>query len=159
MKFVQSFPTIIPVIPSIYQKLYTAYLKGKCVICRQAVQSVLCLLCGSLLCLSRDCCEFGNYGEITHHFATQCAVESIGVFLQLSNAEVHLISTTGSRVMVAQWGSLFLDSHGEEDSNLSKPLQLSSARLERLVGEIREHAWLWRQGVKQLVWRRPASHL
>lgn len=157
--FTQYFPGLIPVIPSIYQKLYTAYLKAQCVVCKQSVQSVLCLLCGSILCLSRDCCDFSDVGEITHHFASKCAVQSVGVFLQLSNAEVHLISTAGGRTMVAQWGSLFLDSHGEEDSNLSKPLQLNAARLEKLTNELREHSWFWRQGSKQLVWRRPASHI
>jgi hypothetical protein len=159
-RFVEYFPSIIPIIPSIYQKFYTAYLKAVCVTCKTAPrQSVVCLVCGHLLCLQSDCCVFNDVGEVTRHYATRCSLNGIGIFIQLSNAEVHLISTDGGRVMVAQWGSLYLDSHGEEDSNLSKPLQLSQSRVEKLNNEIRENSWLWKQGSKNLTWRRPLGHL
>ena len=159
-RFVEYFPSIIPVIPSIYQKFYTAYLKAVCVTCNTAPrQSVVCLVCGRLLCLQSDCCVESDVGEVTRHYTTSCSLNGIGIFIQLSNAEVHLISTDGGRVMVAQWGSLYLDSHGEEDSNLSKPLQLSQSRIERLNIEIRENSWLWKQGSKNLTWRRPLGHL
>ncbi len=157
----QYLPTIIPVIPSVYQKLYTAYLKATCTTCKTVPrQAVVCLVCGKVLCLQTDCCLTEDVGEITYHFSAHCAVNGIGIFLQLSNAEVHLISTEGAqRIMVAQWGSLFLDSHGEEDMNLSKPLQFSQHRFEKLVNEIRENSWLWKQGSKNLTWRRPIGQL
>jgi hypothetical protein len=57
--------------------------------------------------------------------------------------------------MLAQWGSLYLDSHGEEDFGLSKPLQLNIPRMQKLMYEIRENSWVWRQSSKNLVWRIP----
>jgi len=152
VKFVEYYPGLIPIIPSIYQKLYTAYLKAACVSCRSSPrQAVVCLACGRLLCLQNECCK----REIASHYSTQCSLNGIGIFLQLTNGEVHLISSEKDRIMAASWGSLFLDSHGEWYPNLSKPLQLNQARIERLVNELRENSWVWKQGSKNLSWRRP----
>jgi hypothetical protein len=54
--------------------------------------------------------------------------------LQLSNSLVHIV-TDG---YIACWGSLYLDGHGEEEYNLSRPLHISEARLQQLTQSIRE---------------------
>ena len=156
LRFVEFFPSIIPKLPSVYQRLYTSYLQSKCLQCNSVPRrAVICLICGTLLCFNSECCQIGDLGEVSHHFSSQCARNGIGAFLQLSNSEIHLISSDQGRIMLAQWGSLYLDSHGEEDFGLSKPLQLNIPRMQKLIYEIRENSWLWRQSSKNLVWRIP----
>ena len=159
-RFVENYPSLIPVLPSIYQKLYTSYLGAKCVHCSTTPRMpVLCLLCGSLLCCNAECCEKDALGEVTSHYSTTCSRNGVGVFLQLSTSLVHLVSCDLGRIMVAQWGSLYTDSHGEEDFGLSKPLTLNLERVGRLTAELRENSWLWRQGSKTLSWKKPVGLL
>ena len=74
------------------------------------------------------------------------------MFLQLSNSVVYLVGDGGKTI--APWGSLYLDSHGEEDYGLSKPLQLDiSTRLERLRSELRENSFIWKQSAKKFQWK------
>jgi hypothetical protein len=172
IKIVEYLPTVIPILPSIYQKLYTWFLHAKCVACNSVPRlPVVCLLCGQLLCSNSQCCatviesppsSFSSFdsnqiGEVTHHFSILCAPNGIGVFLQLSNSVVYLVGDKGTSV--AHWGSLYLDSHGEEDYGLSKPLQLDvSGRLERLRSELRENSFIWKHGAKNFQWK-PVSFL
>jgi len=154
IRIVEYTPTVIPILPSIYQKLYTSYLHSKCVKCQTIPRlPVVCLLCGTLLCCNSECCATaGPVGEVSHHFATRCAPNGIGVFLQLSNSVVYLVGDKGRSV--AHWGSLYLDAHGEEDYGLSKPLQLDvTGRFEKLRCEIRENSFIWKQGVKKFQWK------
>ena len=140
LRLVEHLPTIIPALPSIYQKLYTKFLRATCSRCKLPAKApVICLLCGQVLCCN----------EAPIHFNTECAKSSFGVFLLLATSIVHIFSGDG----VAQWGSLYLDSHGEEDPGLSKPLTLSLERVAVLRAEIRENSWIWRRGAKSLVWR------
>ena len=123
-------PRILP-LPRVYQRFYTQIVRAKCVCCgtTPAIPAI-CLICGQYLCCNADCCatrEGPNpVGEVTAH-ARVCGA-GLCIFLQLSNSMVHIL--LGDKI--ALWGSLFLDSYGEEDQHLSKPLTLSDARLKRL---------------------------
>ena len=161
---VEYYPTIIPILSSIYQKMYTGYLHAKCVNCNTVPRlPVVCLLCGTLLCCNSSCCasEDGSprestlitIGEVSSHYKQTCAPNGgIGIFLQLSNSVVYLVGDDGKSI--APWGSLYLDSHGEEDFGLSKPLQLDvGGRLEKLRSEIRENSFIWKQSSKNFQWK------
>jgi hypothetical protein len=166
IRVVEYFPTVIPILPSVYQKLFTGYLHAKCVECNTSPRlPVVCLLCGKLLCCNSSCCATSTQesssgesslistGEVSSHYKSSCAPNGgIGVFLQLSNSVVYLVGENGQTI--APWGSLYLDSHGEEDFGLSKPLQLDIRnRLERLRAELRENSFIWKQGAKNFQWK------
>ncbi|CAE7543616.1 Ubr3 [Symbiodinium natans] len=71
-------------------------------------------------------------GEVTQH-AQVCGFGTC-IFLQLSNSLVHIV-TDG---LITCWGSLYLDGHGEEEYNLSRPLYISEVRLQQLTQLVRE---------------------
>eukprot|EP00913_Durusdinium_trenchii_P021839 g20521.t1 len=71
-------------------------------------------------------------GEVTQH-AQVCGFGTC-VFLQLSNSLVHIVADG----FITCWGSLYLDGHGEEEYNLSRPLHISEVRLHQLTQLIRE---------------------
>lgn len=154
LRFLEHLPSIIPMLPSVYQKLYTSFLRSKCVRCESVPKiPVLCLLCGAVLCCNAECCQHGVVGEVTHHYRSTCCPGGIGVFLQLSMSMVVLVSTERNRTVIAEWGSLYTDSHGEEDFGLSKPLMLNSDRVRKLLNELREQSWVWKGGSKELPWK------
>lgn len=135
-------------------KLYTSFLRSKCVRCQSVPKiPVLCLLCGAVLCCNAECCQHGVVGEVTHHYRSTCCPGGIGIFLQLSMSMVVLVSTERNRTVIAEWGSLYTDSHGEEDFGLSKPLMLNPDRVRKLVNELREQSWVWKGGSKELPWK------
>ena len=154
LRFFEHLPSIIPMLPSVFQKLYTSFLRSKCVRCQSVPKiPVLCLLCGAVLCCNAECCQHGVVGEVTHHYRSTCCPGGIGIFLQLSMSMVVLVSTERNRTVIAEWGSLYTDSHGEEDFGLSKPLMLNPDRVRKLVNELREQSWVWKGGSKELPWK------
>lgn len=129
----------LPVITGrVYQRFYTQFVHARCTVCQTSPPiPTLCLLCGTFLCCNSECCRRHGgsgemLGEVTHH-AQSCGFGTC-VFLQLSNSLVHIV-TDG---YIACWGSLYLDGHGEEEYNLSRPLHISEARLQQLTQSVRE---------------------
>ncbi|CAE7470691.1 unnamed protein product, partial [Symbiodinium pilosum] len=47
---------------------------------------------------------------------------------------VHIVADG----LITCWGSLYLDGHGEEEYNLSRPLYISEVRLQQLTQLVRE---------------------
>jgi hypothetical protein len=155
--FLQSFPHIIPQLPSVYQKLYTSTLHMKCLSCDSVPKTaVMCLLCGDYLCCNGECCRRDNVGEVTHHYTTRCSPNGYGVFMRLSTSMVYVTAANGK--LVTPWGSLYLDSHGEEDYTLSRPLMLNMEKVKRLTAEIQENSFEWKAGSKGFDWK-PVSFL
>jgi len=137
-----AFRLTLPVITGrVYQKFYTQFVHARCTVCGVAPNiPTLCLLCGTFLCCNSECCrkrdEGGQpVGEVTQHAQT-CGFGTC-VFLQLSNSLVHIVADG----FIACWGSLYLDGHGEEEYNLSRPLHISEARLQQLTQSVREVAF------------------
>lgn len=120
-------------LPAVYQVLYTAFINKKCRHCQSVPKNpALCLLCGQMLCSRENC---------THQFPSHsiCCGYGTGIFLNLPSSNVHLLRDH----KIAVWGSLYLDSYGEEDRFLSrgKPLFLSKSRVGQLCSEIMEHSF------------------
>jgi len=137
-----AFRLSLPVITGrVYQKFYTQFVHARCTVCGVAPNiPTLCLLCGTFLCCNSECCrkrdEGGQpVGEVTQHAQT-CGFGTC-IFLQLSNSLVHIVADG----FIACWGSLYLDGHGEEEYNLSRPLHISEARLQQLTQSVREVAF------------------
>eukprot|EP00929_Paragymnodinium_shiwhaense_P092362 TRINITY_DN5222_c0_g4_i1.p1 TRINITY_DN5222_c0_g4~~TRINITY_DN5222_c0_g4_i1.p1 ORF type:complete len:2068 (+),score=428.69 TRINITY_DN5222_c0_g4_i1:77-6280(+) len=141
--------TLPPITGRVYQKFYTQFVHARCTTCKTPPQiPALCLLCGTFLCCHSECCRSAvdrtatgsgsptdgttMIGEVTRH-AQACGFGA-SVFLQLSNSLVHVVADG----FIASWGSLYLDGHGEEEYNLSRPLYISEARLQQLTQSIRE---------------------
>ncbi|CAE7781515.1 Ubr1 [Symbiodinium sp. CCMP2456] len=132
----------LPVITGkVYQKFYTQFVHARCPVCTTTSSiPTLCLLCGTFLCCNSECCrregEGGQMmGEVTQH-AQVCGFGTC-IFLQLSNSLVHIVSDG----LITCWGSLYLDGHGEEEYNLSRPLYISELRLQQLTQLVREAAF------------------
>jgi len=145
-----SVPRILP-LPRVYQRFYTQLVRARCSVCGTSPSiPAICLMCGKYLCCTTECCAVrenggSSVGEVTLH-ARSCGA-GLCVFLQLANSMVYVLLQD----KIALWGSLFLDSYGEEDQHLSKPLTLSSARLARLNMAIATHSFL---GDSDLHWRK-----
>jgi len=135
-----SYRQTLPVVTGkVYQKFYTQYVHARCAVCKTSPPiPTLCLLCGTFLCCNSECCRrpLANasgemagqaWGEVTQHAQT-CGFGTC-IFLQLSNSLVHIVADG----FIACWGSLYLDGHGEEEYNLSRPLHISEARLQQLT--------------------------
>lgn len=135
----------LPVVTGrVYQKFYTQFVHARCTLCKSSPSiPTLCLLCGTFLCCNSECCRrpqatsgeedsMTSSGEVTTH-ARACGFGTC-VFLQLSNSLVHVVADG----FIACWGSLYLDSHGEEEYNLARPLHISEARLQQLTESLRE---------------------
>lgn len=149
-----TYRSTLPVVTGkVYQKFYTQFVHARCQHCETAPPiPTLCLLCGSFLCCNSECCRQREastghtIGEVTHH-AQQCGFGTC-VFLQLSNSLVHIVADG----YIACWGSLYLDHHGEEEYNLSRPLHISEARLQQLTQSVREVSFDFESRLKWKKW-------
>ena len=124
-------------LPQSYNELYSTYTRMRCEQCgRLPVQPAVCLLCGTLVCAGSDCCRARGDEETTRH-AAKCG-GGIGAFV--------IVRTTATLLLVGRkhtfWGSLYLDSHGEEDYGITRgrPLLLAQNRLLELTQLWKENA-------------------
>lgn len=119
-------------LPRLYQTLLEELDGRNCSCCpqRRLSPQVLCLVCGNLLCVSSRGCDVGQ----PRKHADKCG-RGIGIFLSLNFISVNVVREGRS----SNWGSPYLDAHGEEDENLKrgKPLFLNQLRYSAL-----EHMWL-----------------
>ncbi|XP_078377169.1 E3 ubiquitin-protein ligase ubr3-like isoform X1 [Oculina patagonica] len=125
-------------LPERYDSLIQHYRKRKCTKCGSTPDDpAVCLVCGKFTCLQGNCCkdEFdtrGKYECIQH--AVNCG-RGTGIFLVVLSSVILIIRAD----RFCTWGSVYLDSFGEEDRDLrrGKPLFLSRERFNRL-----EQQWL-----------------
>eukprot|EP00795_Rhopilema_esculentum_P014544 gene14544-5611_t len=113
-------------LPSSYDSLFQCYRKKACSKCNKVPEHpALCLVCGEFCCFQSSCCADANGTyECAQHSVT-CGSGTC-VFLIVSSSSVLIIR--GERACI--WGSVYLDSFGEEDKDLGrgKPLFLSRER-------------------------------
>ncbi|KFD58401.1 hypothetical protein M513_00627 [Trichuris suis] len=134
-------------LPRIYDVFFQKYHDFPCVNCKQSpVEALVCLACGLLVCFRDHCCRENNRTEAEAH-ALECGAGT-GVFLAVNTSFV--IITRERRC--CEWGSIYLDSHGEEDRGLGrgKPLIRSDDRLSLLQRQWLSHSfdfvckrWSW----------------
>ncbi|XP_067891467.1 E3 ubiquitin-protein ligase ubr3 isoform X1 [Heterodontus francisci] len=119
-----SLPCLLQ-LPENYNTIFQYYHRKACVHCSKVPKDpALCLVCGTFVCLKGQCCKQQSYCECVLH--SQNCGAGTGIFL-LINASV-IIVIRGHRFCL--WGSVYLDTHGEEDRDLrrGKPLYLCSER-------------------------------
>ena len=75
-------------------------------------EPTVCLLCGTLVCLRGQCCKVGTRNEAVAH-SVDCGSGTC-IFLAVNSSTVIVIR--GRRACL--WGSVYLDSFGEEDRDL-----------------------------------------
>ena len=124
-------------LPRSYEVLFQEHLKSKCDQCGGVPASpALCLLCGTLCCATAQCCARHGRRECSRH--TLACGGGVGAFLLLRDTRTLLLRAADRR---AVWGSLYLDSFGEEDTNRrrGKPLFLSEQRVARLTKLLATH--------------------
>ncbi|XP_070564707.1 E3 ubiquitin-protein ligase UBR3-like [Ptychodera flava] len=134
-------------LPQNYDKIFQYYRKRQCHVCCQVPKDpAVCLVCGAMVCLKSECCRQQSILESVQH-AINCGA---GTALYLGVNSSTVIIVRGQRACA--WGSLYLDSHGEEDRDLrrGKPLHLSRERfqvLEQLWKTLSiDHSckrWMW----------------
>uniref|UniRef100_A0A0K0CY49 E3 ubiquitin-protein ligase n=1 Tax=Angiostrongylus cantonensis TaxID=6313 RepID=A0A0K0CY49_ANGCA len=139
-------PFLLLDLPQEYDVLFAKYFQRPCISCAKAPQfPFVCLLCSKLVCLD-SCCNITNLegyegnlssNEVERH-AMDCGREAC-CFLAL-NSSLIVIVRLG---LAAIWGSVYLDTHGEEDRNLrrGKPLFLSTKRVDCLRSDWAEQEW------------------
>jgi E3 ubiquitin-protein ligase UBR1 len=87
----------------------------KCLSCGKLPKSpVLCLHCGEILCLGSSCCRKNGIGEVCSH--TQSCSPCNGAFLFLKQSSILLVAEG----MAIDYGSPYVDSHGEMDLGLTR---------------------------------------
>nr|CAD7398319.1 unnamed protein product [Timema poppensis] len=138
-------------LPQDYDKIFQYYHRRQCSQCHSVPrESSICLLCGTLVCLKENCCKQHNMCEAVQH-SLDCGG---GTSMYLVVTSSYIIVIRGKRACL--WGSVYLDSFGEEDRELKrgKPLYLSTGRYQLL-----EQQWLahrFDHTNKKWVWHRDA---
>jgi len=121
-------------LPKNYDAIFQFYYKRKCRNCCMVPKDpTICLLCGTMVCLREACCKSPSSNELgerggeheTVRHSLECNAGT-APFLAVNSATIIVIR--GIRACV--WGSIYLDSFGEEDKELKrgKPLFLSLER-------------------------------
>ncbi|VDD75860.1 unnamed protein product [Mesocestoides corti] len=121
--------------PHAFDDLFNSLHLVACATSRHQFQkNVLCLICGQLLC---DIC-FPNLGQLMYQHAYRCDGFA-GVALEINTSLVHVSLGLSS----CEWGSIYLDSYGEEDLDLKrgKPLFLNEERFAMLESQWLSHSF------------------
>ncbi|XP_049861948.1 E3 ubiquitin-protein ligase Ubr3 isoform X1 [Schistocerca gregaria] len=138
-------------LPQLYDKIFQYYHRRQCSQCHSVPRETsICLLCGTLVCLKESCCKQLSTCEAVQH-SIDCGG---GTAMYLVVTSSYIIVIRGKRACL--WGSVYLDSFGEEDRELKrgKPLYLSDSRYQLL-----EQQWLahrFDHTNKKWVWHRDA---
>ncbi|KRY00594.1 E3 ubiquitin-protein ligase UBR3 [Trichinella pseudospiralis] len=135
-------------LPDSYQTLFEKYHFAVCDLCEtHSEDSLLCLLCNEFLCFRNSCCRNSDGLSEAEWHSDRCNAGT-GLFLCIEESSVIIIRDK----RFAEWGFLYLDSHGEEDRGLKrgKPLKLCRDRLALLVEQWLTHGfdyfikrWSW----------------
>nr|AZA04497.1 E3 ubiquitin-protein ligase [Gerris buenoi] len=134
-------------LPDLYDKIFQYYHRRQCTQCHSIPRETsICLLCGTLVCLKESCCKQLSICEAVQH-SIDCGA---GTAMYLVVTSSYIIVIRGKRACL--WGSVYLDSFGEEDRELKrgKPLYLSASRYELLQQQWLAHRfdhmnkkWVW----------------
>ncbi|XP_034238559.1 E3 ubiquitin-protein ligase Ubr3 isoform X4 [Thrips palmi] len=134
-------------LPQLYDGIFQYYLRRHCAQCDSVPrETTLCLLCGTLVCFKENCCQQSDVCEAVQH-AEICGAGT-AVFLVVTSSCIIVIR--GKRACL--WGSVYLDSFGEEDRELKRgrPLFLSPERYQLLQQQWVSHRfdhtnkkWVW----------------
>ena len=134
-------------LPPTYDQLFLFYHQRVCKKCnKHPKEPCICLVCGTLICMREGCCRSNTTLEAVSH-AEACGAGT-AVYLAVNSSAVIVIR--GKKACV--WGSVYLDSHGEEDRDLKrgKPLFLSKQRFWFLEQQWLTHSfdhtskrWVW----------------
>uniref|UniRef100_A0AC34PXA7 E3 ubiquitin-protein ligase n=1 Tax=Panagrolaimus sp. JU765 TaxID=591449 RepID=A0AC34PXA7_9BILA len=121
-------------LPPLYDKLFSAFFGQKCNNChREPKHQMLCLLCGTFMCLQRCNPRDDQLDDSTLLIEQHTLSCGSGCCCYLSlNSTMIVINYYRQAVL---WGTVYLDAHGEEDRNLyrGKPLYLSENRMNQLL--------------------------
>ncbi|XP_014242045.1 E3 ubiquitin-protein ligase Ubr3 isoform X2 [Cimex lectularius] len=134
-------------LPLLYDRIFQYYHRRQCSQCQSVPRETsICLLCGALVCLKESCCKLLSTCEAVQH-SIDCGA---GTAMYLVVTSSYVIVIRGKRACL--WGSVYLDSFGEEDRELKrgKPLYLSPGRYQLLQQQWLAHRfdhtnkkWVW----------------
>lgn len=100
-------------LPQAYDNIFQFYHRRQCPKCNLVPKDPsVCLVCGTMVCLRDSCCKQQNIFEATQH-AINCGAGT-AIFLSVNSSTIVVIR--GKRACL--WGSVYLDSFGEEDREL-----------------------------------------
>lgn len=140
-------------LPNNYDSIFQFYYKRECLNCKTVPKDPsICLICGTMVCLKEQCCRStSDGGDRGEHEAVRHSIEcnaGTAPFLAVNSATIVMLR--GRRACI--WGSIYLDSFGEEDRELKrgKPLFLSLQRYHFLESQWLTHRfdhtnrrWMW----------------
>jgi E3 ubiquitin-protein ligase UBR3 len=136
-------------LPQAYDVIFQYYHRRPCSVCGQVPKDPnVCLICGTLVCMRDPCCkqQSSNMYEAVQHSVDCGAGTAIYLSINLSTVVV----LRGRRACL--WGSVYLDTYGEEDRDLKRgrPLFLSKERYALLEQQWTSHRfdhttrkWIW----------------
>ncbi|GFY54890.1 e3 ubiquitin-protein ligase ubr3 [Trichonephila inaurata madagascariensis] len=144
---IQWHPPSLLTLPHNYDDIFKYYHKKPCSLCHSEPKDPsLCLICGTMVCLRENCCrQLSHYEAVAHSIA--CGAGT-AIYLAVNSSTIIVIR--GKRACL--WGSVYLDSFGEEDRDLKrgKPLFLSEERYSLLQQQWINHSfdhtnkrWVW----------------
>ncbi|UXI22782.1 hypothetical protein NH340_JMT08725 [Sarcoptes scabiei] len=126
-------------LPLVYEELFMFYHSRSCKNCNTIPNDPsICLVCGDIVCMRDTCCRKNNLSEGVAH-SKECG-SGIALFLSINSSTIIVIH--GRKA--CSWGSVYLDSFGEEDRDLKrgKPLFLCSERYSILQEQWLSHSLL-----------------
>ncbi|GBM46721.1 E3 ubiquitin-protein ligase Ubr3 [Araneus ventricosus] len=140
-------PPALLLLPHNYDDIFKYYHKKPCTVCHSEPKDPsLCLICGTMVCLRENCCrQLAHYEAVSH--SVTCGAGT-AIYLAVNSSTIIVIR--GKRACL--WGSVYLDSYGEEDRDLKrgKPLFLSEERYSLLQQQWINHSfdhtnkrWVW----------------
>ncbi|XP_055951603.1 E3 ubiquitin-protein ligase UBR3-like [Argiope bruennichi] len=141
------YPPTLLLLPHNYDDIFKYYHKKPCIVCHSEPKDPsLCLICGTMVCLRENCCrQLAHYEAVSH--SVTCGAGT-AIYLAVNSSTIIVIR--GKRACL--WGSVYLDSYGEEDRDLKrgKPLFLSEERYSLLQQQWINHSfdhtnkrWVW----------------
>uniref|UniRef100_A0A2R5LIR0 E3 ubiquitin-protein ligase n=1 Tax=Ornithodoros turicata TaxID=34597 RepID=A0A2R5LIR0_9ACAR len=136
-------------LPPTYDQIFQYYHRRTCSVCNNVPKDPsICLVCSTMVCLRENCCRQQTNYEAVHH-SINCGAGT-AIYLAVNSSTIIVIR--GKRACL--WGSVYLDSFGEEDRDLKrgKPLYLSVERYKLLQQQWLSHSfdhttkrWVWHQ--------------
>uniref|UniRef100_A0A915DUL2 E3 ubiquitin-protein ligase n=1 Tax=Ditylenchus dipsaci TaxID=166011 RepID=A0A915DUL2_9BILA len=146
-------------LPYSFDDLFSLFFGAICRTCNTSPPSpMICLICGEVICLDK-CCSVSMPGGYTSNEIEKHSVEcGSGCACFLSLHSTLVVITRNSQALI--WGSVFLDSYGEEDRNLrrGKPLYLSKHRMDCLQKGWLEHNFIGKSNNGLRTWF-PMEHV
>lgn len=101
-------------LPQAYDIIFQYYHRKHCPNCSSVPKDPnICLICGAIVCMRDQCCKIPNNSCEAIEHAVNCGA---GTAIYLSVNSSTIVVVRGRRACL--WGSVYLDSFGEEDREL-----------------------------------------